>query len=375
MELDEKVLKNGEYAVFELRALYQKYGYTQYKMSKFEEYDLYVQNKDFLVGDGVITFNDTDGKLLALKPDVTLSIIKKTKDEARVTQKVYYNENVYRISKSTHTFKEIMQTGLECIGDIDLYAMTEVVLLAVKSLAAVSENYILDLSHLGVVSALVNALPASEEQKKKVIACIGEKNPHGIKEICEACGAEKFLAEKLITLTYAYGNPKDVYKQLRALDAGREAEDAISELETITDALESIGLCDRVRIDFSVVNDMNYYSGVVFRGFVDGIPEGILSGGRYDKLMRKMGRRSGAIGFAVYLDMLDRLDRREKRYDADMVLLYEENVDTGELMRAIDLLTGSGKSVVAEKAIPRGIRYRQLISFRNGGLEILETND
>ncbi len=374
MELDEKVLKNGEYAVFELRALYQKYGYTQYKMSKFEEYDLYVQNKDFLVGDGVITFNDTDGKLLALKPDVTLSIIKKSKDEPQITQKVYYNENVYRISGNTHTFKEIMQTGLECIGNIDLYAMTETVLLAVKSLAAVSENYILDLSHLGVVSALVSALPATEEQKKAIITCIGEKNPHGIKEICAACGAEDFLAEKLITLTYAYGAPRDVYKQLRALDAGKEAENAIAELETITNALESIGLCDRVRIDFSVVNDMNYYSGVVFRGFVDGIPEGILSGGRYDKLMQKMGRKSGAIGFAVYLDMLDRLDRREKKYDVDMVLLYDESADAGELARAIELLTGSGKSVSIQKAIPAGLRYCELLSFRNGGLEILETN-
>jgi ATP phosphoribosyltransferase regulatory subunit len=375
MELDEKVLKNGEHAVFELRALYQRYGYTQYKMSKFEEYDLYVENKDFLVGDGVITFNDTDGKLLALKPDVTLSIIKKTKDEARVTQKVYYNENVYRISKNTHTFKEIMQTGLECIGDIDLYGMTEVVLLAVKSLAAISENYILDLSHLGVVSALVDMLPATVEQKRRVITCIGEKNPNGIREICTECGAEHFLAEKLITLTYAYGEPKKVYRELRSLDLGVEAEKAISELETITDALDSIGLCDRVRIDFSVVNDMNYYSGVVLRGFVDGIPEGILSGGRYDKLMEKMGRRVGAIGFAVYLDLLDRLDRKEKQYDADMVLLYDEDADAGELMRAVDLLTGSGKRVIAEKAIPTGIRYRQLLSFRNGGLEILETND
>ena len=342
MEFDEKVLKNGEYAVFELRALYQRYGYTQYKMSKFEEYDLYVQNKDFLVGDGVITFNDTDGKLLALKPDVTLSIIKKSKDEGGITQKVYYNENVYRISKNTHTFKEIMQTGLECIGDIDLYSMTEVVLLAVRSLAAVSENYILDLSHLGVVSALVNELPASADEKKKVIACIGEKNPHGIKELCAACGAEASLAEKLITLTYAYGKPSEVYQTLRTLSLGEEAEKALAELKTITDTLSSIGFGDRVNIDFSVVNDMNYYSGVVFRGFVDGIPEGILSGGRYDKLMQKMGSRSGAIGFAVYLDMLDRLDRREKKYDADMVLLYEENADAGEIMRAIELLTGSG---------------------------------
>ena len=375
MELDEKVLKNGECAVFELRALYQRYGYAQYKMSKFEEYDLYVENKDFLVGDGVITFNDTDGKLLALKPDVTLSIIKKTKDEAHVTQKVYYNENVYRISKNTHTFKEIMQTGLECVGDIDLYAMTEVLLLAVKSLAAVGEQYILDLSHLGVVSALVDMLPATAEQKRNVITCIGEKNPHGIREICLECGADQTLADKLVTLIRAYGAPKKVYGELRALELGADAEKAIDELETITDALDSVGYGDRVRIDFSVVNDMNYYSGIVFRGFVDGIPEGILSGGRYDKLMQKMGRKAGAVGFAVYLDMLERLDRKEKKYDADMVLLYGDDADMRELMRAVELLTGSGKSVIAEKTIPADIRYRQLLSFRNGGLEILETND
>ena len=75
------VLKNDEKAIFKLRTIYQKYGYTQYKMSKFEEYDLYVRNKKFLVSDNIITFTDTDGKLMALKPDVTLSIIKNTKDE------------------------------------------------------------------------------------------------------------------------------------------------------------------------------------------------------------------------------------------------------------------------------------------------------
>ena len=132
------VLKTDEKAIFELRSLYEKYGYIQYKMSKFEEYDLYVKNKDFLVSDSIITFNDTNGKLLALKPDVTLSIIKNTQDAAGSVQKVYYNENVYRVSKGTHTFKEIMQTGLECIGDIDTFNICEVVALAAKSLNAIS---------------------------------------------------------------------------------------------------------------------------------------------------------------------------------------------------------------------------------------------
>ena len=375
MTMDNTMLKSGEQAIFELRALYQRYGYTPFKMSKFEEYDLYVQNKDFLVGDGVITFNDTDGKLLALKPDVTLSIIKNSRDGEGITSKVYYNENVYRISGTTHTFKEIMQTGLECIGDIDIYAMTEVVLLAMKSLEAVSEDYILDLSHLGLLSALVDKLSVTEADKKKIIACVSEKNAHGLRALCDSIGADAEITEKILTLISAYGKPKKVLPKLRALNAGEDAEAAIKELEIITEALDRVGYGDRVNIDFSVVNDMSYYSGVFFRGFVDGIPVGILSGGRYDKLMRKMGRRSDAIGFAVYLDLLERFDEHESEYDTDILLLYEDGTDVCELTHAVSVLTKNGTRVSARKNIPEGVRYRQLLTYRNGGLEILEIGD
>ena len=373
--MDNTMLKSGEQAIFELRALYQRYGYTPFKMSKFEEYDLYVQNKDFLVGDGVITFNDTDGKLLALKPDVTLSIIKNSRDGEGITSKVYYNENVYRISGTTHTFKEIMQTGLECIGDIDIYAMTEVVLLAMKSLEAVSEDYVLDLSHLGLLSALVDKLSVSEADKKKIIACVSEKNAHGLRALCDSIGADAEITEKILTLISAYGKPKKVLPKLRALNAGEEAEAAIKELEIITEALDRVGYGDRVNIDFSVVNDMSYYSGVFFRGFVDGIPVGILSGGRYDKLMRKMGRRSDAIGFAVYLDLLERFDEHESEYDTDILLLYEDGADVCELMHAVCVLTKKGTRVLTRRDVPANIRYRQLLTYRNGGLEILEIGD
>ena len=123
MNINTKILKSEERAIFDLRELYQKYGYSQYKMSKFEEYDLYVRNKNFLISDNIITFTDTNGKLMALKPDVTLSIIKNDKDECDSVRKVYYNENVYRVASGTNSFKEIMQVGLECIGNIDSYCI------------------------------------------------------------------------------------------------------------------------------------------------------------------------------------------------------------------------------------------------------------
>lgn len=108
-------------------------------MSKFEEYELYAKNKDFLVSDRVITFNDTNGKLLALKPDVTLSIIKNTEDAPGIKTKLCYDEKVYRPSGSTHRFKEITQIGLECIGDIDLYDIYETVDIAAHALSLVDE--------------------------------------------------------------------------------------------------------------------------------------------------------------------------------------------------------------------------------------------
>ena len=100
--IDFNILKSEEKAIYSLRSLYSKYGYLPYKMSKFEEYELYLKNKDFLISDRIITFNDTNGKLMALKPDVTLSIIKNCEDIEGFKQKLCYNENVNRVAGSTH---------------------------------------------------------------------------------------------------------------------------------------------------------------------------------------------------------------------------------------------------------------------------------
>ena len=87
------ILRRDERAGYQLRELYRRHGYTLYRMSKFEEYDLYVRNKSFLVSEHILTFTDTDGRLMALKPDVTLSIVKNSPDAPGATQKVCYNEN------------------------------------------------------------------------------------------------------------------------------------------------------------------------------------------------------------------------------------------------------------------------------------------
>ncbi|MBQ4340810.1 MAG: ATP phosphoribosyltransferase regulatory subunit [Firmicutes bacterium] len=375
MLLNEKVLKQEEKAVFRLRSLYQKYGYSQYKMSKFEEYDLYVRNKDFLVSDSIITFNDTSGKLLALKPDVTLSIIKNSQDSSDSVQRVYYNESVYRISKGSHSFKEIVQAGLECIGCIDTYNMCEVILLAAKSLQAISSEYVLDISHMGFVSGLLDKYDINDEAKALIVNYIGEKNLHDIKTICDSCDLSPALLKDLTVLIQAYGNKDQAIEKLSSIEMTEDMKNALYELDSICKVLDAEGMDDHINIDFSIVNDMNYYNGIVFKGYIEGIPASVLSGGRYDKLMHKMGKDGGAIGFAVYLDSLERLEGSEKKYDVDTVILYDESADPSAMMKAVKMLTDSGTSVMAEKKVPEKIKFRQLLKFNERGFEILENND
>ena len=357
--LDTKILKNEEKAVFALRKLYRQYGYSPYKMSKFEAYEYYMQNKDFLVSDRIITFNDTNGLLLALKPDVTLSIIKNGEDIPGCKQKVYYNENVYRVSENTHQFKEIMQAGLECIGDIDLYDIFEAVSLAAQSLALISDEFVLQISHLGVLSAVLEKISPDQAFRQKVIACMKSKNPHDLSRLCEQQGVEDTM---LLQLLNAYGSRSKVLKQLENLDCP-----ALQELQELSALLDQLPWGDKIVFDFSAVNNMNYYNGIVFRGFLSGICESVLAGGQYDKLMEKLDRRAGAVGFAVYLDLLEQMPGEEEEYDVDVLLLYEADTERSAVAKAVSALTSVGKTVSAQKSIPQKLRYRKLMKLTKEG--------
>ena len=363
----DPILKYEEKAIFALRALYRQYGYKSFKMSKFEEYDLYVRNKDFLISDSVITFNDTNGRLLALKPDVTLSIIKNGVDAPGCLQKVYYNENVYRVSGSTHSYKEIMQTGLECIGDVSPSDVFEVVYLAAKSLATVSENFVLDISHMGILSAILDEASHDEVFQKKLIGLISEKNRHGIAALCMEFGIADRATEKLLLLSDAYGTPSKVIPMLRSIATEGKAKTALASLTDLLSLLSETELSDHIRVDFSVVNDMNYYNGILFKGFLSGICEGVLSGGEYGLLMRRMGRKSNAIGFALYLDLLADLDTEKNEYDMDVLILYDEDTPVSALVKKKNEMINSGRSVIALKAVPKGLRYKELCKMENGG--------
>ena len=361
MQIDKKILKADECAAYDLRSLYRRFGYSRYKMSKFEEYALYIRNKDFLVSDGIISFTDTNGRLLALKPDVTLSIINNSKDIEGHVQKLYYDENVYRISRSSGSYKEIKQIGLECIGDIEDSDLCETVMLAIRSLEKISDEYFFEISHVGVLEAVFEEISLDAVVEKKVLDCISRKSADELDCVCAENGISDVDKKKIRVFIQNFITLDSVKRALLPVCTGESSFSQYTELCMVLDFLSGYGLGGKVRVDFSLTNDMSYYSGVAFKGYIKDIPVSVLSGGQYDKLMQNMGRRSGAVGFAVYLDALERYNFEEKEYDVDIILLHNGNVSAA--LKTAEELSSDGMSVRVCARVPDGVTYRRVVSM------------
>ena len=195
MEFSIANLQPKERASFALRALYEAAGCRKYHMGRFEEYGLYQENRSFLSSEQVITFTDLDGRLLALKPDVTLSIAKTAQPAPSETLCYYYHENVYRPSAESHTFKEISQMGLEMLGAVGEAQVQQAVCLAARSLDALGAEWVLEVSHMGYLFGLLDALDVPEASRAALLAKLKAKNLHELKAAASAAGLDEAGAD------------------------------------------------------------------------------------------------------------------------------------------------------------------------------------
>lgn len=305
MEFSLANLQPKERASFALRALYEAAGCRKYHMGRFEEYGLYQENRSFLSSEQIITFTDLDGRLLALKPDVTLSIAKTAQPASGETLRYYYHENVYRPSAESHTFKEISQMGLEMLGAVGEAQVQQAVCLAARSLDALGAEWVLEVSHMGYLFGLFDALGVPDAARAKLLEKLREKNAHELRAAAGAAGLADAAADILCSVLSLCGSYADTLAKAAALCRNDAMRAAVAELEALAVPLEKAG--GVIRLDMTLAGEMEYYNGLVFQGYLKALPRPLLKGGRYDLLMQKFTPGAGAIGFAIYLDELDRL--------------------------------------------------------------------
>ena len=328
MEFSLEHLQPKERASFALRSLYETAGCRKYHMGRFEEYSLYQENRSFLSSEQVITFTDLDGRLLALKPDVTLSIAKTAQPAPGETLRYYYHENVYRPSAESHTFKEISQMGLELLGAVGEAEVQQAVCLAAQSLAALGAEWVLEVSHMGYLFGLFDALNVPEAARAQLLEKLRQKNAHELRAAALAAGLGETAADALCGVLELSGSYAATLSKAAALCRNPAMTAAVAELTALAPTLGQAG--GSIRLDLTLAGEMEYYNGLVFQGYLKALPRPLLKGGRYDLLLQKFTPGAGAIGFAVYLDELDRLN----------AMPPVQHQDTGKVMLNVALPKG-----------------------------------
>ncbi|MDE6373722.1 MAG: ATP phosphoribosyltransferase regulatory subunit, partial [Clostridia bacterium] len=313
-----KFEKLEEGIVSELSSLYRQYGYKRYKPSSFEEFSLYQENKDFLISKNVITFSDLSGKLMAMRPDITLSLVKHRDVVKGDTEKYFYCEKVYRQAAGSRNYKEISQTGVEVIGAIDGAVVAELTILICKTLSSISSDFILDVSHMGFIQGFLNEFGSNSFEVAKLLK---SKNLHDFSALAKKRGfSESRIAAFKIAVTEG-SKPEQALKEAEQAVLNQEMQHAVEELRNLFVILDKFGYGDKININFSAVNNADYYNGIIFNGYIKGVPHCVLTGGRYDKLLQKMGKAGGAIGFALYLGEIERYLSKESEI-VDYLIIY-----------------------------------------------------
>ncbi|MGM9636629.1 MAG: ATP phosphoribosyltransferase regulatory subunit [Eubacteriales bacterium] len=361
-------LPKDEELYLTLRELYESYGYQKYTMQKFEEYALYADHKNFLTSQSVLTFTEPGGKLLALRPDVTLSIVKNTKADGDYTEKLYYRENVYRPDRSSKSFREIGQIGVEIIGNLDRYESAEIVTLAAKSLSAVDPDFVLSLSHTGFMAGLLDYAAVDKATDRELVAdCLRSANTHELASFLMAHGVEQSYIDRLSELILFRGGFADALNLAAKLAVTPPMKKAVSDLAQVYANLSGSEFASSLRLDLTVQNDLDYYYGLILQGFVKGCPKAVLTGGRYDKLLRKFNRPIGAMGFALFLGEILSCYPTPVDYDFDVLLLYSDDTDPARLSAKANELREAGNRVRIARTPPGQLKYKETVEMFGQG--------
>ena len=342
-------LKEEEKIILKLRKHYEQYGYKKIKLSKFESYDLYNENADFIKIENIITFMAPTGKLQTLRPDVTLSIVKKyARDKKKEMEKLYYIENIYRLSKEDMEYKELNQIGVEILGESDGYSDFEIINLAAESMELINKNFILDISNINYLSGLFEEMNSGYTLEKEVLMNIQHKNVHDLEKILTRENVESKYKEILIKIPDLSGKFHNVITEAEKLVLNEKMQKALDELKMLGQAFPKMIKNGKILLDFSIVNSLDYYNGLIFHGYIENNPKIIRSGGNYDKLIEKYDKNKGATGFAIYLDELSGKYKIEKEYDFDILILYK-NGDNAKLLNIVKKYIDQGLTIRTEK--------------------------
>lgn len=313
-----------------LRSFFRQYGYSEVRTPGIEYYDVFGEPDKYFPQSSMYKTTNREGRLVVMRPDATMPIARlvATKLKERpMPQRLFYDQMIYRSSEGLNGIShEMHQVGIELIGDASTRSEREILFLATEVFRRLGhEDYRLEIGHVGIVEELLRVLSMEESLTDALREALEEKNFSRLRDILEPLEASP-AAELFLALPGLFGG-SETFAKARALFAP-VAPGCLTMIDLLEERYQEVcKTCpkEHLMVDFSLANQADYYSGLIFRGYIGGAGAEVLSGGRYDGLIGAYGLDVPALGFGLRVDLLAQVwMRRQSSVSMPFSLLYAE---------------------------------------------------
>ncbi|GAB3791001.1 ATP phosphoribosyltransferase regulatory subunit [Virgibacillus kimchii] len=372
-----------EVLLSKLRNRFKTYGYKQIQTSAFEAYDVYANMTGTVKKDDMIKVVDSSGKVLVLRPDVTIPITRmeaRNKQPTQDEKRYFYILDVFRQQTAQNKQKEHTQAGIEYLGKNTPEVDAEVIMLAVHLLKDLRfTNFKIEIGHAGFFKELIANTSLTEEQLSQLQSYIQSKNMSEMEPFLDTLPIESDLKQAIMQIPMLYGRPEEVLKRLKTISITDQLKQQLENLTSVWEVLEAYQISNDVVLNLGLINHMDYYTGVIFQGFVENAGKPVLMGGRYDQLGAQYNKNIPAIGFAAEVDVLLQAVLQQglmekKKEMHDFLIVYDKKKQKEALAAAYALRTTGYHALTftSEEDFQSSGRYE--IYFSVGGNE-LRTNE
>ena len=299
--------------------VYEELDYKEIMTPALEYYDVFDFAGQPIPQEMMYKMSDGSGRLLVLRPDNTTPIARvvatklKSELENNGCLKIYYNQNVFRTSGGdSYTGKksEIIQSGIEIIGANGIKTDIYYIETAIKILKSTGLRFKLEIGHVGFYKSVINSMNLTDEEKETIRLYIESKNSGGLSKIISMDEKEYGVIRKIPQL---FGGHEVIENARELAGANKNALEVLDYLYELYEILSASGFGEHIIIDLGVVHEIDYYTGLVIGGYVEGIGENVLTGGRYDNLIANFGLDVPAVGFAANVNLIAKaLEKSEK---------------------------------------------------------------
>ncbi len=284
--------------------VFERFGYCRITSPTFEYNDVFA-NMGGVKDRRTYKFLDRNGSLLVLRPDMTPAIARiaaTAYSEKDIPMRFSYIENMFRSNENYQgKLREFTQAGVELIGVNSIDADAEVLTAAVDSLLAAGvENFKIDLGHAQFLSSIIDEADTDDKTKASIQQNIINKNYAAVNELAE-CIENKNIRYILQELPFLIGDLSVIEKVKNRVKSSAAAQ-ALDHLSRLYVIMDGIGLSKYISFDLGVIGSMDYYTGIIFRGYARGTGSSILDGGRYDNMVIKFGADMPAVGFSIKIN-------------------------------------------------------------------------